>query len=165
MVVLTTERLTLRHLTDADAPFLVRLLNEPPFMRYIGDRGVRTEAEARAYLRTGRWARYADVGHGLYAVERQADGVPLGICGLLKRDTLDAPDLGFALLQEHWGHGYAHEAARAVLAQEAPALGLGRVLAITVPDNAASIALLKRLGFRGDTPTQDSVLQRYVWTP
>ncbi|MEM8601922.1 MAG: GNAT family N-acetyltransferase [Bacteroidota bacterium] len=167
MVVLTTERLTLRHLTEADAPFLLRLLNEPSFLRFIGDRGVRTEADAQDYLRTGLWARYADLGHGLYAVERQTDGVPLGICGLLKRDTLDAPDLGFALVQEYWGQGYAHEAARAILDNEVPTLGLGRVLAITVPDNVASIALLERLGFRFEaTLEEDSgALQRYVWSP
>ncbi|MEL7168207.1 MAG: GNAT family N-acetyltransferase, partial [Bacteroidota bacterium] len=120
----------------------------------------------RDYLATGLWARYADVGHGLYAVERKADEVVLGICGLLKRDTLDAPDLGFALLPEHWGQGYAHEAAAAILGQEVPALGLDRVLAITVPDNTASIALLTRLGFRHEaTPDADAAtVERYVWT-
>ncbi|MEO1077839.1 MAG: GNAT family N-acetyltransferase [Bacteroidota bacterium] len=166
MTVLSTNRLVLRHLTASDAPFVLRLLNEPSFLRFIGDRGVRTEAAARDYLATGLWARYADVGHGLYAVERKADEVVLGICGLLKRDTLDAPDLGFALLPEHWGQGYAHEAAATILGQEVPALGLDRVLAITVPDNTASIALLTRLGFRHEaTPDADAAtVERYVWT-
>lgn len=148
--VLRTARLALREFTEADAPFLVRLLNDPGFLRFVGDRGVRTEADARAYVASGPAASYAAHGFGLWRVDRLGDGAPLGMCGLLQRDFLDAPDLGYALLAEHAGQGYAREAAAATLAHARTALGLHTVYAFTDADNARSVALLLRLGFRFD---------------
>ena len=147
---LVTSRLALRRLTEADAPFMLRLLNEPSWLRFIGDRGVRTLDEAAAYLAKGPIDMYQRLGFGLLLVERTLDGAALGICGLIKRDTLPDVDLGFAFLPEHWGRGYAVEAAAAVLAAAARDAGLRRVVAITSLDNERSIRLLEKLGFRFD---------------
>jgi RimJ/RimL family protein N-acetyltransferase len=138
-----TERLLIRPLTPGDAPFIQRLLNEPSFLQHIGDKGVRTEEDAVAYLENGPMASYARHGHGLMAVMLKATGEPIGMCGLLKRDTLDLPDLGYAFLPEAWGRGYALEAGRAAMDQARR----DRILAIVSQDNEASIKLLLKLGF------------------
>jgi RimJ/RimL family protein N-acetyltransferase len=143
-----TARLALHRFTGADAAFLVELLNEPSFLRYIGDKGVRTEADACRYLETGPLASYARHGFGLLRVGLRESGEPVGMCGLLKRDWLPDADIGFAFLPRFWRRGYALEAASAVLAHARDGLGLKRVVAITSPDNAASIGLLGKLGFR-----------------
>lgn len=145
-VVAESERLVVRRLTLDDAPFVLALLNEPSFLRYIGDRGVRTLDDARAYLEAGPLAGYARHGHGLYLVTERDGGAAVGMCGLLRRDTLPDPDIGFAYLPAYWSRGYAQEAARAVLAHARRDLGLTRVGAIVQPDNAPSIRLLERLG-------------------
>jgi ribosomal-protein-alanine N-acetyltransferase len=147
---LATERLELREFTDDDADFVLRLLNEPSFLRYIGDRGVRTREDACRYIAEGPVAGYARHGHGLLCVLRKEDGAGIGMCGVLKRDTLPDPDIGFSFLPEYWSQGYALEAARAVLAHARDALGLRRILAITTRDNEPSMRLLGRLGFRSD---------------
>ena len=141
-----TSRLVLREVDEGDAGFVLELLNQPDFLHYIGDRGVRDLEQAVGYLRSGPMASYARHGHGLYAVERQDDGSVIGMCGLLQREDLPAPDLGVAFLPACYGHGYAREAATAVLAHARQALGIERVLAIVAPDNARCIALLRRLG-------------------
>lgn len=148
--ILRTERLALREFTEADAPFLVRLLNDPGFLRFVGDRGVRTETDARAYVASGPAASYAAHGFGLWRVDRLGDGAPLGMCGLLQRDFLDAPDLGYAFLAEHTGRGYAREAAASTLAHGRESLGIGTVFAFTDGDNDRSVRLLTDLGFRFD---------------
>ncbi|MGE0456340.1 MAG: GNAT family N-acetyltransferase [Vicinamibacteria bacterium] len=146
--MLETERLALSKLSALDAGFIVELLNEPAFLRYIGDRGVRDAADALRYLEAGPAASYARFGFGLYRVGLKPGGDPIGICGLLKRDALPDPDIGFAILQRYRSRGFAHEAAAAVLAHGREALGLRRVLAITSRDNDVSIGLLVKLGFR-----------------
>ncbi|MBX3703490.1 MAG: GNAT family N-acetyltransferase [Steroidobacteraceae bacterium] len=143
-----TPRLALTGLSDADAEFIRGLLNEPSFLRYIGDRGVRTVEDARRYIQDGPVAMYAQHGYGLLRVGLREDGTPIGICGVLRRDALPEPDLGFSLLPAYWSQGYALEAAAAVMRDARRRLGLGRVLAITSPDNDPSIRLLGRLGFR-----------------
>jgi [ribosomal protein S5]-alanine N-acetyltransferase len=147
MSILETERLVLRELTPADAPFILELLNEPAYHRYIGDKGVRDLAGAEKYLREGPMASYARNGFGLWLVSLK-DGTPIGMCGPIRRDTLEHPDLGFALLARFAGQGYAHEAASAVLAHARSVLKLGAILAITAPENPPSIKLLGKLGFR-----------------
>ena len=147
-VVLETGRLVLRRLTLEDASFIVGLLNEPSFLRFIGDRGVRNEEQARAYLRDGPLASYAQYGFGLYLVVRRDDLAPLGMCGLLRREALDDPDVGFALKPAYWSQGYAYEATRAVLDYGRDVLGLRRIVAIVAPDNEASAGLLEKLGLR-----------------
>lgn len=147
MPTLHTARLRLRALDEGDAPFILDLLNQPDFLRFIGDRGVRDLGQARAYLRDGPMASYAGHGSGLLAVELH-DGTPVGLCGLLVRAELPAPDIGFAFLPAYYGQGYAFEAASALLARERGRPGRGRILAIVSPGNARSIALLRRLGLR-----------------
>lgn len=148
--MLATERLELRRFTGEDAPFVLRLVNEPSFRRYIGDRGVRNLDDARRYIEDGPLAGYAHHGYGLLCVIRRADQALLGMCGVLRRDTLPDPDLGFSFLPEHWSQGYAFESASAVMAHARRELTLGRILAITTPDNEPSIRLLGRLAFRFD---------------
>ncbi len=145
---LETDRLQLRELTPADAPFIRRLLNEPSFLRFIGDRGVRSDADAANYLLRGPMASYARHGHGLLRVGLRSDDTPVGICGLVQRDTLPVPDIGFAFLPEHWAQGFAFEAAEAALRHGREALGLSEILAIVTPGNDRSVALLERLGLR-----------------
>jgi RimJ/RimL family protein N-acetyltransferase len=146
-VTVETARLRLRRFDQADAAFVLRLVNEPSWLRFIGDRGVRSLEDAQAYLRDGPQRMYEQFGFGLWLVERKSDGASLGMCGLIKRDTLDDIDIGFALLPEFWRHGYAYEAAAATLAHARDALGLSRVVAITSEDNDASGSLLEKLGF------------------
>lgn len=147
-IVVETPRLFLREFRDDDVAFIARLLNTDGFRRYIGDRGVRDEATALIYLHAGPQASYAKHGHGLYGVARRDDGALIGMCGVLRRDTLDAPDLGFAFLPEVARQGYALEAARGALRHARETVGLDRIAAITAPDNDDSIRLLGKLGFR-----------------
>jgi RimJ/RimL family protein N-acetyltransferase len=148
LTVLETDRLILRRLTAADAEFMFELVNDPSWLRYIGDRGVRNLDDARNYILDGPVAMYDRLGFGLYLVELRDTGAPIGICGVLKRDSLDDVDIGFAFLPRHWGNGYAFESAAAVKAYANEALGLRRLVAITSPDNDASIRVLERIGFR-----------------
>lgn len=148
MTVLETERLRLRELSQDDAEFMLRLLNEPSFIQNIGDRGVRELEGARAYILGGPVASYERHGFGLWLVEEKGSGAPVGICGLLKRDALEDVDIGYALVPEHWSKGYASESAAAVVAYAREKLGLRRVAAITDADNQRSCGLLERLGFR-----------------
>ena len=147
---LRTERLRLRRFEPGDAPFILRLLNEPGFLRFIGDRGVRTLEDARLYLERVPLESYRTHGFGVYLVERGPRGIPIGMCGLTHKEWLPAPDLAYAFLAEHGGHGFATEAARAVLAHARATLRLERLVAIVLPDNTASIRLLQKLGFTAE---------------
>lgn len=146
--VLETERLSLRQLSTSDAEFLLQLLNEPSFITNIGDRGVRTVADAEQYALKGPVTSYAANGFGLYLVELKLTGTPIGICGLVKRDALADADIGFAFLPAFWSQGYAVESATAVKAYAMNVLGLPRVLAITNPNNSGSIRVLEKIGLR-----------------
>jgi len=148
VTVVETERLTLRRLEIGDAAFILGLLNDPSFLRFIGDKGVRTLDDAREYISSGPIASYERFGFGLYLTARKDDDVPIGICGLLKRDSLMDVDVGFAFLPRFWSKGYALEAASAVMAHGRNVLGLTRIVAITSPANEASIRLLEKLGMR-----------------
>lgn len=148
MKVLETSRLILRRQSPDDAGFVLELLNDPAWLRNIGDRGVRTVEGAAAHIRSGAMASYARYGFGLYLAELKEGGVPAGICGLIKRDGLDDVDLGFAFLPAFRGQGLAREAAAATLEYGMKTLALRRVVAITVVDNQPSIRLLEQLGMR-----------------
>jgi RimJ/RimL family protein N-acetyltransferase len=143
-----SSRLLLREATAEDAAFLLELMNEPPYIDNIGDRGVRTVADALRYIEEKYAASYVRHGFGIYVVEMRGESCPIGICGLVKRDTLDWPDLGFAYLQRYWSRGFAAEAASATLEHARRALALSRVYGVVSPKNARSIRLLERLGFR-----------------
>lgn len=146
--VLHTARLTLRRLTADDAPFIFELVNGHAFMRYIGDKGVRTLDDARGYIAKGPADSYARHGFGLLRTELTDSAVPIGICGLVRRETLADVDIGFAFLPQFCARGYAYEAASAVLAHAREVLKLPRVVAIVSPDNAGSIRLLGKLGLK-----------------
>ena len=148
MNVIETDRLLLRRLTTDDAEFILELLNEPSFLRFIGDKGVRTLADARAYIVQGPLASYEQHGFGLLLVSLKDGADSIGICGLLKRETLADVDLGFAFLPRFWSQGFAREAAEAVKAHGLNALALERIVAITNPDNETSIRLLEKIGFQ-----------------
>src|SRR5437016_4811965 len=147
-MILETDRLQLRLLSLDDAEFILRLLNEPSFIQNIGDRGVRTIDDARAYILNGPIASYEKFGFGLWMVETRSEGAPIGICGLLNRDVLADVDIGYALLPEFWSKGYALESASAVMAYASEKLGLKRVVAVTNSDNKSSIRLLEKMGFK-----------------
>ena len=148
MTVLETERLRLSRLTADDAPFILQLLNEPSFLQFIGDKGVRTLADAQEYIRKGPGTSYERNGFGLYLTTLKDGAVPIGICGLVKRDALEDVDVGFAFLPQYWGEGYAFESARAVMDYGHRVLGLPRIVAITDPRNESSVRLLHKLGLR-----------------
>lgn len=146
-IVVQTARLELRRFTLDDAQMILRLLNDPGFVRQIAEKGVRDQDGARSYLREGPLASYARYGFGLWRISLRGQGTPIGMAGLLQRDYLPAPDLGYALLADYAGHGYAREAAAAALAFARDRLKSSRVLAIVKPANARSIHLLQALGF------------------
>jgi RimJ/RimL family protein N-acetyltransferase len=148
MDILETKRLRLRTIEGDDAAFYLELVTDPAFIRYIGDRGIQTLAAARKAVADGPVAMQAAHGHSLYLVELKEGALPIGMCGLIKRDTLADVDLGYAFLPPYRGRGYAFEAAAAVLDYAARTLALKRVAAITSPDNAASNGLLRKLGMR-----------------
>ena len=148
MSVLETERLALRKLSRDDAEFILELLNEPSFIRNIGDKGVRTRDDAVQYIQNGPVASYQRFGFGLYLVPLKGSGVPIGICGLLKRETLQDIDVGFAFLPRFWSKGYAVESAAAVMDHGRNVLGIGRIVAITAPENYGSIKVLEKIGLR-----------------
>jgi RimJ/RimL family protein N-acetyltransferase len=134
-------------MTD-DAESILQLVNEPSWLRFIGDKGVRTIEDAEKYILLGPTEMYSRLGFGLYLVELNEDSAPIGICGLIKRDSLADVDIGFAFLPKYWSKGYAYEAASAVMRYGQEVLGLKRVVAITSVGNDSSIKLLEKLGFR-----------------
>lgn len=146
MLILETDRLALRDATLDDAEFIQRLLNEPSFLRFIGDRGVRTLEDAQRYVADRLIGSYIRHGYGLWIVERKESPGPIGICGLVKRAALPDADIGFAFLPEFWSFGYAHESAAGVKQYAFEQLGLPRLLAIVNADNTASMRLLEKLG-------------------
>lgn len=150
-MIFETERLVVRELDSAsDAEFICALLNTPKFIKYIGDRGVRTADEAAVFIETRYRQSYRDHGFGLYAVTLK-DGTRIGMCGFVRRDSLPNADIGFAFLPEYEAKGYGRESAGAMLAFGHETLGLNRVNAITSLDNDASGRLLEKLGFKFDS--------------
>jgi ribosomal-protein-alanine N-acetyltransferase len=148
MIVIRTARLQLREMELRDGEFILQLLNEAAFLRFIGDKGVRTLSDARDYIRKGPMDSYRRFGFGLYLASLRDGGTPIGICGLVKRDNLADVDVGFAFLSRYWSQGYATESAAAVLGDGWERLQLPRIVAITAPDNHGSIAVLERIGLR-----------------
>ena len=148
MTVLETERLLLCQLSTEDAGFILELLNEPSFIRNIGDRGVRTIEGANAYILNGPVASYAKNGFGLYLVKLKETDESIGMCGLIKRDTLEDVDIGYAFLPRFWSKGYAVESAQAVKEYAKNTIGLKRIVAIVDPENQGSIRVLEKIGLQ-----------------
>jgi ribosomal-protein-alanine N-acetyltransferase len=143
-----TERLILRPMTEKDADFILELLNDPSFIRNIGDRKVRTLDGAKAYITDGPVASYAKNGFGLYLVELKESSESMGMCGLIRRNTLKDVDIGYAFLPKFWSKGYAFEAAQVMRQYAREEIGLKRLVAVVDPDNLPSIHLLEKLGMR-----------------
>lgn len=148
MLILTTERLALRHLELTDSEFILELVNQPAWLRHIGDKGVRSLQDASDYLKNGPLASYEEFGFGLFLVEYKLQEVPVGICGLIKRPELDDVDLGFAFLESFWGQGFATEVGEATIRYAQEVHQLKRLAALTSPQNEASKRVLQKLGFR-----------------
>ena len=149
MQIAETDRMYLRHFTLADAPFLLELVNSPGWLRWIGDRGVRTNAQAAQYITDKMLASYQKWNLGMYLMELKGDDrTPIGACGLVRRPELEDIDLGFAVLPAYEGQGLAFEASQAVISHAHIQLGLKRLIAITLPENERSVNLLERLGMR-----------------
>lgn len=147
-IILETERLRLREFTHHDSEFIIELFNSPDWLKFIGDRKVKTVEQARYYLENGPMKSYKENGYGLYLVEKKDDGKSIGMCGILNRETLDHPDIGFAFLPEHNGKGYALEIANATLAYAKEKLGIPKITAITLPQNFRSIKVLEKIGLK-----------------
>lgn len=150
MKIIETERLILREIEASDDEFMLNLLNQPSFIKYIGDRNVRYLGQARKFIENRYRASYAQHGFGLYAVELKENKDTIGICGFVRRDTLPDADIGFAFLPQFERKGYAFESANAMMKYGKDILGLKRVLAITTQDNESSGRLLAKLGFAFD---------------
>lgn len=169
--VLATRRLRLRWLTADDASFMLTIWNDPAFLRFVGDRGLRSEADARRALEEGVLTLYETQGYGPYIVSLQSDGTTIGVCGLFLREGLEDPDIGFALLPEYRGGGYAREAAEAVVAEARSVLRLARLTAIVAAENTDSVRLIEKLGLRFDRPLRlkgddrDACLYAVDWLP
>ncbi len=147
MLILETPRLRLERFTLDDAEFILRLLNEPSFILHVVDKGVRTLDAARGYLSSGPLAHYERHGFGLWRMSEHETGAPVGMCGLIRRAALEDVEIGYALLPEFSGKGYAREAARAVVACARDTLGIKRLVAVVSAGNERSIRLLEKLGF------------------
>lgn len=150
MTILETERLSLREINADDVDFIFKLLNEPAFLENIGYRGADDHKGALAYIENGPRASYVRNGFGLYLVALKDTNESIGMCGLLKRDTLEDVDIGYAFLESHWGKGYASEAAAAVMTYGRETLSIPRIVAITAPHNEASGRVLEKIGLRFD---------------
>lgn len=148
MKILETERTVLREIVESDAEFILDLLNQPSFIKYIGNRNVHTLADARDFIENRYRQSYRQNGYGLYIVELKEDQTPIGICGFVKRDSLPDADIGFAFLPQYGEKGYAYESAEAVMKYGWDVLNLKRVLAITSQDNKRSERLLEKIGFK-----------------
>ncbi len=145
--VLETERLVLREMDEADTAFIIKLVNSPGWLQYIGDKHIHDEAAALQYIINGPQKSYASNGFGLYLAETRSNHEPIGMCGLIQREGLEHVDIGFALLPDYTGKGYALEMAEATLLFANNNLGLKQIAAITTQDNKSSISLLGKLGF------------------
>lgn len=146
MKILETERLRLRTIDVDDAAFYYELVNDPTWLEFIGDKGIRSIDDARKAIIEGPLTMQEQLGHSLYVMERKSDGLPLGLCGLIKREALDDVDIGYAIRPAWFGQGYTYEAAVAVVAYARDQLRMKRLLGLTNPDNVNSIGLLGKLG-------------------
>ncbi|SCC54417.1 YkkB [Bacillus cereus] len=156
MIVLETERLVLRWFDIKDAPFILELVNDPAWIQFIGDKRIKNLDDAKKYILNGPVDMYNKIGFGLYLVERKEDFTPLGMCGLIKRDSLEDVDIGFAFLEKFRSKGYGFESASAVIDYGIQKLGLKRIVAITTIDNINSGKLLEKVGLQFEKIISDS---------
>jgi RimJ/RimL family protein N-acetyltransferase len=144
--ILVTERLRLREFTLDDSSFILELVNTPSWIQYIGDRKIRTPGLAEEYIEENLQKSYSKNGFGLWLMELKETKTPIGMCGLVNRESLDDVDIGFALLPKYERNGYTYEAAKATLAYAKETLKIDKIVAITSNNNIASIGLLNKIG-------------------
>ena len=168
MQILETERLTLRSITEDDAALILELMNDPAFIEYVADRGLRTPADAGRYIAEKMLPGFKQNGFGMCVVELKESRKAIGTCGLFKRQLVDDAEIGFAFLREFWGQGFAYEAAAAIMRYGCDELKLPRIVAATNPNNATSIKLLEKLGLRIERVIFDaasnSEMKLFNWT-
>jgi len=164
VTIVKTRRLTIRHLQTGDAAFILELVNQPAWLEHIGNKKVYCLDDAKNYILNGPVAMYREHGFGLFLVENNISRQALGICGLIKREILESPDIGFAFLPEHWRRGYAFEAANAVIDDAHKRLNIKVILAIATQQNQASINLLGKLGFEFQEKMQDNNKELNIYT-
>jgi RimJ/RimL family protein N-acetyltransferase len=164
MTILKTDRLVLRQFTPDDAPFMLDLLNSPPWLRFIGDRGVRTLDDAGHYIQNGPLKSYSEFGFGGYLVQLKEGDLPIGLCGLFRRETLPDVDLGFAFLPGYEGRGYGYEVSSALLDYALTQLKLERITAFCDPENQASIRLIEKLGLRFEKSVQFNGKAKWLYS-
>ncbi len=168
MIVSKTERLVLREASIDDSEFILKLVNEPAWHEFISSHSIDSIEKASEYVEQKMIAMYQRFGFGLWVVEKIDDAIPIGICGLLKRDSLPYIDLGFALLSKYWGKGFAFEASMSSLMYARNKLGMQKVVAILNPSNTRSVSLLEKMGFLYESkfshPGSDEVLSLYAKT-
>lgn len=145
--IIETERLRLREFTLHDVDFIIELLNSAGWLQFIGDKNVKTVEQAKSYLENGPIKSYQTNGFGLSLVEKKDDAIAIGMCGIIKRENLDCPDIGFAFLPSFCGKGYAYEIANATLQYAKDKLKIPKIVAITKTNNNKSIRLLEKIGF------------------
>lgn len=148
MTLIHTDRLAIRKLEYEDSGFIIRLLNDPAWLKNIGDKQVHSLADARQFLESSIFPMYENYGFGLLLVELKETSVPIGICGLIKRETLEHVDLGFAFLAKYRGQGFALECASATIDNGRAVHGLKKLAAIVLQTNVPCIKLLQKAGFR-----------------
>lgn len=147
MIISQTKRLVLREASTDDSEFILKLINEPVWHKFISSHSIDTIEKASEYIEQKFIAAYQELGFGLWVVEKNDSEAPIGICGLLKRDSLDCIDLGFAFLTDYWGQGFAFEATTASLMYARSELKVQKIVAITDPSNSRSVKLLEKIGF------------------
>ena len=163
--LIETERLRLRPVTIGDTTLMLAVWNDPAFIRHVADRGIRTDVQAKEALQAGALKLFADFGYGPYCLSLKSNGDLIGICGLFRRENLDDPDIGFSVLPEHCGRGYANEAASAVIKYAKEVLGITRLTALVSPKNVPSIGLIEKLGLTFNSlitmPGDDEAIRLY----
>ncbi|GGH45214.1 GCN5 family acetyltransferase [Mangrovimonas yunxiaonensis] len=147
MIVAETPRLIISTFTTADAPFLISLLNTPSYLKYVGDKNIKTLTAAKNHIKERHLKSYKEHGFGFYKLQLKTTQETIGSCGLARRAELDHVDLGFAFLPEHEGHGYGHEASLKIMQLAKTQFNLKKLVAITLPTNQNSIKLITKLGF------------------
>ncbi len=150
-MIAETPRLNIRELSIDDAAFVLALTNEPSTIENIGDKGLRSVADAERFIREGPWTRQQKPGYGQFAIELKQGGDLIGVCGILYRVKLDLTDVGFALMPKYWRQGFAFEAAKAVMTYAHSDLSVENIVGLTSDNNTASINLLKKLGMSFET--------------
>ena len=152
--LLETERLVLREITTGDAEFMYQLMNDASWLRFIGDRNIKSIEAAKEYISNKIRTSYKTFGFGFYLVSLKENDAPLGVCGLIKRPTLEHVDVGFAFMPEYRNKGYGYESCVAIMDYAKDELGIDYIVAITDLDNIASIKLLEKLGLKFDKVMQ-----------